>query len=345
MAVLTALTVPVALGDAARGSTDGVDRSGSGPRPPAVALTAGRADLPPGTIPGFDGQVYDKAPTVVTGRKRDLYFGFELDYACALGGAKLTKSMNKMGKFAAMLERSGRTVVWTIAPGKTWGVSKHLPKASLPHGSCDAVGVRQQNAALDRPRPSYLPLRPLLVGKKRQMYWKTDPHWTTVGAAAYARGLARHLDPALGRSQHYSYTTETRWGDLAQIVGDLTHEVGERAIPDNGVRIRPARHGEDWAGYPTITFDHSWTARPKSKTWGGRTVLIGDSFMWFALESLRPVFRNGRFLWLGHVTPDDVIASIVRSDTVVLEAYAAFGSLFGTAHFRREVKQALAEAR
>ena len=81
LAVLTALTVPVALGDVAVGSTDRVGHPASGPRLPEVALTSDRDDLPPGTIPGFDGQIYDKAPTVVAGRKRDLYFGFELDYA------------------------------------------------------------------------------------------------------------------------------------------------------------------------------------------------------------------------------------------------------------------------
>ena len=314
LSALAALTLPVFLGDPAVGSAD-----------------RERGDLPVGTIRGHDGQVYNQAPAVVSGEKGHLYFGFELDYACSLGGKKLTESIDRMAKFATMIEKSGRTVVYTIAPGKTWGVSKHLPQASLPHGSCDSTGVRQQNAALDRPRPSYLPLRPLLVGKARQMYWKTDPHWTTVGAAAYARGLASRLDPKLGRKQHYAYTTEVRWGNLAEAIGDPVLEVGERAIPDNGVRVRTAPGGQDWSGYPTVTFDHSWTARPKQKTWPGRTVLVGDSFMWYALESLRPVFRHGRFMWLGHVPLDDVVDTIVASDTVVIEAYAAFGSLFGTA--------------
>jgi hypothetical protein len=345
LTALAALIAPAALGDVAVGSTLHADHdAGSLPGLPDLA-PSGRADLPAGKIRGFDGQIYDQAPTVVAGRKGDLYFGFELDYACTLGGARLTASMDRVAKFAAMLEKSGRKVVYTIAPGKTWGVTKHLRTATLPHGSCDAVGIAQQNAALDRARASYLPLRPLLVGKERQMYWKTDPHWTTVGASAYARGVARRLDPELGRKQRYTYTTETRWGDLAKLVGDPTHEVGERAIPANGVRVRTAPGGADWAGYPTLTFDHSWTARPKSKTWHGRTVLVGDSFMWFALESLRPIFRHGRFLWVGHVAREDVVDAIVRSDTVVLEAYAAFGSLFGKASFRREVGQALDDAR
>ena len=41
--------------------------------------------------------------------------------------------------------------------------------------------------------------------------------------------------------------------------------------------------------------------------------------MMFALENLRPLFRQGRWMWYAHTDLDDVIDAMVESDTVVLE--------------------------
>ena len=60
---------------------------------------------------------------------------------------------------------------------------------------------------------------------------------------------------------------------------------------------------------------------------------------------MRPVFHRGRFVWVGKIPVDDLMRSIVRADTVVIEAYAAFGSPIGFAAFRRAVRHALAKQR
>ena len=297
-------------------------------------------------IKGLDGRSYESAPTVVRGLRGELYFGFEFDYACALGGPKTAKAIAQMGKLAAVIEKSGRRVVYTVAPGKVWGRGGHLDPANLPHGACDTVGAAQQDKVLDRRRPDYLPLRPRLRSKRHQMYWKTDPHWTTVGGAAFAKGVAAMLDPAVARAQRYRYSTESRWGNLSEALGDPALETGERAIPANGVRIRTARGAPDWSGYPDVIFDHSWVSTPSRKTIPGRTVLLGDSFMWYALESLRPVFRQGRFLWAIHNDEAEVAKAIARADTVVLEQYAPSGGLiFSRASFRRLVRHELGRHR
>ena len=84
--------------------------------------------------------------------------------------------------------------------------------------------------------------------------------------------------------------------------------------------MRPKGAAKDWS-YPAITFDHSWSSRPVRHTWPGRTLLLGDSFLWYALENLRPVFGHGRFLWSGHVDDSVVLSAIKRADTVVIEGY------------------------
>ena len=132
---------------------------------PMSAVSA--APTPTERITGLDGILYDSAPAVVTGLAGDLYAGFELDYACGLGGRKLAKSIDQLAKLAELLTKSGRRVVYTVAPGKTWGLTDHLDPATLPHGLCDSTGVAQQNKVLDEKRPHYLPLRPLLTGTRR----------------------------------------------------------------------------------------------------------------------------------------------------------------------------------
>jgi hypothetical protein len=164
-----------------------------------------------------------------------------------------------------------------------------------------------------------------------------------VGAATFAKSVAGALDPKLGHAQRYTYSTETRLGLLTAEQGGDTPEVGPRAVPAGGVKTRTARGTPDWSGYPSVTFDHSWVSGPRGKTWPGRTLLLGDSFMWYALESLQPVFRQGRFIWLGKVPVDSLLRAIRRADTVVLESYAVFGSPLSAPAFRKAVAQALAK--
>jgi hypothetical protein len=313
-----------------------------------AAATAGATAAPdaaPATFVGVDGLVHESAPIVVRGIDNELYPGWELDYACGSGGDTLDTWITQLGKLAAVLEKAGTRVVFTIAPGKTWGLGDRLDPTRFPHGSCDSVGIAEGNKVLDEKRPSYLPMRPLLSSRAHQMYWKTDPHWTTVGGSRFARGVAAALDRRLARRQRYAYTTETRWGNLAEDIGDPTPEVVERAIPDSGVTVRDAKGAPDWSGYPSITFDTSWVSSPAKKTWPGRTLLVGDSFTWYALESLRPVFRQGRFIWVTQVPYPQLIDAMVHADTVVLEGYSSFPSPIEMGWFRRDVKKALARQR
>jgi hypothetical protein len=60
-------------------------------------------------------------------------------------------------------------------------------------------------------------------------------------------------------------------------------------------------------------------------------------------STMRPIFRNGRFMWMGHVDNADVVQAIVDSDTVVLETIQLFVPVADivTKPFRRQVKRAL----
>ena len=40
--------------------------------------------------------------------------------------------------------------------------------------------------------------------------------------------------------------------------------------------------------------------------------MLGDSFAYIGLEKLRPIFQNGRFLWVGHYYQEMINRSISR---------------------------------
>lgn len=293
---------------------------------------------------GTDGRAYPSAPRTVEGRRGELYFGPDFDLACGLG-ADVTRSWRRLALLARVIERSGRTVVWTVAPSKTTARPRLLPK-DPPHGTCDTNGMVDVRRAVDAQRDrNFLALRRLLATDRRQVYFATDPHWTTVGGAVYAKALADRLDPRIGRLQRYEYGTETRDGLLNWFRGVFAPETAETARYAGRVRTRTTSSSEEqWSGYPALTSDYSWRSRPRRATIPGRTLLVGDSFTMFALDNLVPLFARGRFMWWDQSPEEDLVAAIARADTVVLESAEVFtplGSLLTRSSFRRAVQRAV----
>jgi hypothetical protein len=298
-----------------------------------------------GTVPvpvhGADGNTYPSAPVAVPGTGGQLFSGPDFDVACALGG-RFRDSLDKLARLADIIERSGRTAVWTLGYNKSSVLPRRLVLDALPHGSCDRDGLRiQRRLVRTYDDPQYLPLADALAGSRRQTYFRTDQHWTTVGGAVFAKTLARRLSPSLARHQKYAYGTEQFQGMLNDIRGIYAPETAETASPAG--RVRTATRAGEWAGYPEIVFDHSWTSTPSRRTYPGRTLVVGDSFAWFALENLRPLFRHGRWMWFAYSDPDDVAQAIVDADTVVIEVYQLFTSMTTLTErpFLNKLRQAL----
>ena len=297
-----------------------------------------------GSFVGLDGLTHSWSPQVVDGADGYLFMGPDFDTACAYGD-RFRHYLQRLAKLATVIERTGRTVVFTIAPNKSSALPDLVDAGSLPQGECSSVGLDLERKALDGlSDPRYLPLRRKLASSTRQVYWRTDLHWSTVGGSVFARALARHLSPRLGRAQRYAYTTETGVGNLTALLGDhTTTETLPRADPAGGVRVATAPGAPDWSGYPSLTYDHSWRSAPGRKTWPGRTLVLGDSFAMFALQNLRPLFRHGRFMWFAHTDPADQVAAIADADTVVIEIVQVFtvDSELTRPSFRRAVASAL----
>ncbi len=316
--------------------------------PAVVAADPGPLDRPAPQARSFvgpDGTTYASAPLTVPGQDGELYYGPDFDVACGLGSAT-SGSLAQVAKLARVIERSGRTVVWTVAPNKSTIRPENLPDP-MPHGDCDARGFQQVGRALDEVTdPSFLPLEAGLTGSRHQTFFRTDTHWTTVGGSVFARALARRLDPQVARLQSYAYGTEQRVGNLNFFDGNLVLETAETAVPTTKVTTRTAGTSADqaWSGYPQITYDYTWNTRPARRTVPGRTLVLGDSFTMFALDSLMPLFQRGRFVWLGHSSDRKVFAAVRGADTVVVEVgqvLASLGSSAADPGFRKALRRAL----
>lgn len=278
----------------------------------------------PGYITGIDGVTYPSAPDVVAGVGDELFYGPDFDVACGLG-SRFVVAMKRFAKVSKVIRKSGREVVWSMGLNKSTVLPRLLDPAVFPHGGCDATGFElQRKTVMEYADPSYLDLVEPLAASRKQVYFKTDTHWNTVGGAVWARALARRLDPALAPYQRYDHGTETRVGSLNHMRGIETPEVSPTARPAGPARVRTKPGTPAWAGYPELTYDHTWNTRPARTAYPGRTLLLGDSFMMFALENLRPLFRHGHWLWMYKTDQASMVKAIKRSDTVILESYQNF---------------------
>ena len=322
---------------AERRADDGLRDAYSGPDG-APTIRDGGPLTNPGGFTGLDGRHYDHAPLLVNGKKGTRYYGEEFDAACGYG-AKFAKAVRRLQQLARVIEQGGRRVVFTIGPNKTAVNAFDLRTKRLPHGKCDLTGIQQQNKLLDGlDDPRYLAMRAQLAKeaarspKGRDLYWPVDTHWTSLSTAKYAVALAERLSPRLAKAQSFRRGKETIQTDLSTI----------GLIPEQ-YETGPARYSTTKVDVTLEGDEYHWSTKPGRLTWPGRTLLIGDSFTYRALDAVRPLFRHARFLWIADGAMADIAATIPQSDTVVLEVVQRWLPLspLTSRKFKRQVARAL----
>lgn len=284
---------------------------------------------------------------VVRGKDGYLFLGEDFTKACA-GRTAFERNLKSFLKLAEIIKASGRNAVFTLGPNKSSVVSASLPKA-LPTGNCAMTGIAQENAVLDNFR------HPLWVGVHSQLveaqaagknpYSRTDTHWTTGGAAIFARSLAQQLDPGLAERITTTPTTITKAGDLTTLLGLAVTEDQPSADLSTGTTVTPDPSLDQ---FDLLKMDNygkeRWTTTPAAGLVPGKSLILGDSFAYTALGNLRPLFADGTFLWTGHVSQTDIVSQIKASDTVVVELVqrsVAAGHLYASPAFQAKVAAAL----
>jgi alginate O-acetyltransferase complex protein AlgJ len=307
------------------------------------AMVAAATSAPrPERILGFDGLEYPSSPSVIEGTNGDLFFGLEFDFACTSGGDLFEQGVRRLARLARVIEKSGRRALFTVAPDKADIMRRNLPASALPQGNCDSVGLKEQRRVLDTfPDDSYVSARKAVARDPRQTFWKTDQHWTEVGVSDWALELAGALDPRLARRQRYRKTTQTQVGYLNILRGVDTPETVPSVKYAGKVRVRTTKDSPWPMG--SVNTDIRWRSAPASKTWPGRTLLMGDSFTVVGLDSLAPLFRRGRFLWNNNYPDDVVAAAVADADTVVIEVvqFLLYGSPMGQVSLRKAIRKEL----
>ena len=316
------------------------------PRAERAGFSARENPLTADEYVGVDGNVHHHSPTLIRGRDGRVYYGEEMDGACGYG-ARFTKGMIQLARLARVIEKSGRRVVFTVAPNKSAVVKKDILKGQLPHGKCDLMGIAQQDRTLDTYKNnSYVPLRRALLQRAQQgqthLFWPIDTHWTRVAAQTWVDALARHLDPVLAARQTLRKGKETIETDVSFLgVIPETRETGPAYFTTTPVTVK-AEPAYDAA--KVVSLEHTWTAKPARRAWPGRTLVIGDSFTYRALDNLMPLFAHGRFLWYGQEGVPSISDGIAQADTVVIAIVQRWVPIspITTTSFRREVGAALA---
>jgi len=303
---------------------------------------------PGSTIAGPDGPMR-KAPTVIRGSDGELFLGEDFDRACA-SGPGFRQHLERLAKVAHLIERSKRSAVFTVGVNKSSVATDALPWV-LPHGACAQHAIARQNRILDGTKdPLFVNVRSELAAEQaagNPTYWNTDTHWSSVGSALLAHGVADKLGVGLDNRIELRRTERTKTGDLTTLAGLTFEETAPATVVDTGARVRETAESDAYDPKTPVYGVHRWTAAPGKGLVQGRSLLVGDSFTYFALDNLRPLFTRGEFLWLAHpATPEQIIDGIVRSDTVVLELVQRnmVSSELAQPAFYNQLRKALREA-
>lgn len=151
---------------------------------------------------------------VVLGRDGWLYFGDTLpDYAGLdpMDPRELFSAARNLSLISEYCESQGARFLFTVAPNKSSLYPEHMPgltSAGRPH---DAERLAEE---LERQGVDYLDFFALFREQEETLYFQTDSHWNSKGAALAADAVNR----ALGRSSAYFdgpfVPEQTHKGDL-----------------------------------------------------------------------------------------------------------------------------------
>lgn len=130
---------------------------------------------------------------VILGSDGWLYFSDTLpDYmGQGMSDTELRYLANDLALMQEYIVSQGKHFIFTIAPNKNSIYSEHMPEyIENRHSESNAARV---GAYLDAAGVNYLDLLDIL-GNEENLYYKTDTHWNSRGAALAADGLLNMLD-------------------------------------------------------------------------------------------------------------------------------------------------------
>ena len=154
---------------------------------------------------------------VILGSDGWLYFSDTLpDYTGqGMSDTELRYLANDLALMQEYIESQGKYFIFTVAPNKNSIYSEHMPEyIENRHSESNAARV---GAYLDAAGVNYLDLFDIL-GNEENLYYKTDTHWNSRGAALAADGLLNMLDRGGDYSTASFAVSEEHRGDLYEML-------------------------------------------------------------------------------------------------------------------------------
>ena len=274
----------------------------------------GGAAGPVAPAPG-EGEVQERVfPKVLQGKDDWLFLGADVSGACE-PLLPLDETLAGLTRFGELVQRAGKTYVFTVAPDKSTMNPDKMPETYVGDDCApeakDAFWERME----DDPPLGYVDLKQELARVQEEggenLWRPSDTHWAQRGALVYAQELADALDPALWRS---SRITET--GPI-ELQADLAAQLGTpRKDEVPGWRLE--REGVSVTEERATTLAATTTGAP---LYTPSTLILGDSFTQSSLSLLSPLFASARIVQPATATDDPpaLVSAVLTSDTIVLE--------------------------
>lgn len=232
-----------------------------------------------------------------------------------------------LGQYRFCRDR-GIHYLFVVAPDKNTIYPEHLP--DWLRGRCGVTPLQQLKAEMrSYPEIAILDLSEVMLNKKRNglLYWKSDTHWTQLGAYYGYWGIVSELSAGFSAIQPMAIdafqidVVSRKGGDLAIMVGEEQHVLEKRLMftPKNGwraKRVTPDRfYQEHYALRPQD--DDRLIVMQKEDHQLPRAVMFRDSFA----VSLRPFLAEHfqRFVIHWRFFDEDMV-SREKPDIVIVQA-------------------------
>ena len=253
-------------------------------------------------------------PRVVAGKDGWLFFGGDMSGACA-PKASLDTTLAGLDRFTSMVQRSGRKVVFVVAPDKSTLNPDKLPSSYLGDDCMPAAKKRFWDKLTASPPTGYVDIKsPLeaLRAKGTPGVWRpSDTHWAGLGAAVYVQRVVDAIQPGLWRPSELVATGPSQaLGDLSVLLGTPKKDT----LPGYDLR----RPGVTVTSQTTTHLASTSTGAPLIT---GRTLVLGDSFTQASKPFLAAFFQDARVLHpqTAVASPGAVVNAVLGAQTVVLE--------------------------
>jgi hypothetical protein len=258
------------------------------------------------------------SPLVVIGADNWLYISYSTDQEC-YPASVFNRVAAELSKVKAVVEASGRSLVYVVAPNKAGIYSETVP-ASEWDGSCADLNAQALRATLDAAAdPSRVDLWTPFeqMASQRQIYHKHDTHWNAEGALIASEEIGRVAAPGVWDRLDLLASPASRQGDLATLIDvEWVIEYTDLTTKLSGVTPDVVDEGVVTAGSPVFTYNSPGHPELEPRP----TVMLQDSFGLFAQSKLGPLFERATFITNPFPLPDDVRALMTAGEQIVFES-------------------------